>query len=313
MPSPSEQKGVRASGSPAASRTERGLLLPHRPVPQRQPTAHLHPEGVVAQQLGQALHAVVVAVPHPYFVFILSAAVPCKGAALTLPPGRFPAPAPSLPRPIPALPSHRSARPPPQAGCRPSALPAAAARRTAGGTSARRTARPPRPRPGEDRGRERRPVPPRAALPASPPAAPRTASSSRISKTRLALPRPPSTASRLAASAGPAMLRCGAPPRAGPERSRVGGEMTSRTRAGYKMYTLLHLQVGYSAIPRNAAGAATNARRRPIAKERRAQLQRGARLRNAVLSGWRRRAWAVAAARVSSRTAPPRNRLCSEE
>lgn len=165
MPSPSEQKGVRASGSPAASRTERGLLLPHRPVPQRQPTAHLHPEGVVAQQLGQALHAVVVAVPHPYFVFILSAAVPCKGAALTLPPGRFPAPAPSLPRPIPALPSHRSARPPPQAGCRPSALPAAAARRTAGGTSARRTARPPRPRPGEDRGGERRPVPPRAAAP----------------------------------------------------------------------------------------------------------------------------------------------------
>ena len=54
---------------------------PANPHPSNSPAAHLDLEGVVAQQLGQALHAVVVAVSHPYLVFLLSAVVPCEAKA----------------------------------------------------------------------------------------------------------------------------------------------------------------------------------------------------------------------------------------
>lgn len=176
----------------------------------------------------------------------------------------------------------------------------------------RHTARPPPPWPGEERGREcRRGRPAPRSPPPRAPAAPRTASSSRISKTRLALPRSPSTASRLAASAGRAMLCWGSSAQSGAGTARLRGGAAQRgaqERAGYKMYTLLQLRVGYSAIPHSAAGARTGVQRPGDARQRseqRRNLQHGAALQQRTALSIGQRCPGRLLCRAHSGTAPP--------
>lgn len=110
----------------------------------------------------------------------------------------------------------------------------------------RHTARPPPPWPGEERGREcRRGRPAPRSPPPRAPAAPRTASSSRISKTRLALPRSPSTASRLAASAGRAMLCWGSSAQSGAGTARLRGGATRSTGRGRVTKCTLYYSFGW--------------------------------------------------------------------
>lgn len=163
--------------------------LPHR-TPGRQPLpprrrpprelrlssglgTYLHLEGIVPHQLGQARHAVPVAVPHPYPVLLLGAVVLCgangtsletsarRGAAR---PGRAAGSRPCPPRTRPrraALPTHRPGRPPRRAAGPRTARRAAAAPRTAGCRRWGRTEHPPPPAappagPAEERGSQAR-------------------------------------------------------------------------------------------------------------------------------------------------------------
>lgn len=175
----------------------------------------------------------------------------------------------------------------------------------------RHTARPPPPWPGEERGRECRRGRP---APRSPPA-----------------PRPRSAPHRqqlqdLEDAVGVAAvaqhgLQAGGErgPRHAvlgelrPERGRnsaAAGRRNEehRTRAGYKMYTLLQLRVGYSAIPHSAAGARTGVQRPGDARQRseqRRNLQHGAALQQRTALSIGQRCPGRLLCRAHSGTAPP--------
>lgn len=134
----------------------------------------------------------------------------------------------------------------------------------------------------------RAPPPPRA------PAAPRTASSSRISKTRLALPRSPSTASRLAASAGRAMLCWGSSAQSGAGTARLRGGAAQRGAQDEGGLQNVHFITASGGIQRYSSQCCrgtyrrTKARRRPTAK--RTAAQPAARRRAATTYGAEHRA-----------------------
>lgn len=103
----------------------------------------------------------------------------------------------------------------------------------------------------------------------------------------------------------------GAPPRAGPEQRGCGAGRRNeehRTRAGYKMYTLLQLRVGYSAIPHSAARARTGVQRPGDARQRseqRRNLQHGAALQQRTALSIGQRCPGRLLCRAHSGTAPP--------